>query len=73
MELSLGGISYRRPADFRTTLETEARMPPLKLYELDNVEGQRDAIAGFVVAGIASASSLGVLVSNTRDTEHSQS
>jgi len=33
-------ISYRRPADFRTPLETEDRMPALKLYELDNVEGQ---------------------------------
>jgi hypothetical protein len=39
MELSLG-VSYSRPADFRTTLETEARVPALKLYELDNVEGQ---------------------------------
>jgi glutathione S-transferase len=34
------GTNYRRSADFRTTLETEDRMRALKLYELDNVEGQ---------------------------------
>jgi hypothetical protein len=38
-----GRISYRRPVDFRTTLETEARMPALKLYELDDVEGQSNS------------------------------
>jgi hypothetical protein len=43
MELSLGSVSYSRPADFRTTLETEARMSALKLYELDNVEGHSNS------------------------------
>jgi hypothetical protein len=32
--------NYRRSGDFRTTLETEDRMRALKLYELDNVNGQ---------------------------------
>jgi len=40
------GTNYRRSADFRTTLETEDRMRALKLYELDNVEGQ--SISPFV-------------------------